>query len=86
MAYYYSAVYNDARSIAEYSHNNPDPAGNWREWVVDIELPFADDRQRLLTAKSKAITRAKQRTRRKSPASPLRKSLIFTTRNETGAL
>jgi len=51
----------DPVSLAEYSSSEVDPPGAWRDWMVEIALPFEVERERLDTQRAKAIRQQKAR-------------------------
>ena len=56
----------DPNALTEYGESEIYPPGDWRSWVVEIELPFAEDAQRLHKKRTKAIVTAKRRSRAKT--------------------
>ena len=56
----------DAGAIAAYGASQFYPPGDWRGWIVEIQLPFEADATRLEKEKKKAVVNAKRRSARKS--------------------
>ena len=56
----------DATAIAAYGAAEFYPPGDWRGWIVEIQLPFEVDATRLEKEKKKSVASAKRRSARKS--------------------
>ena len=61
----------DAASLAEYSEAEVDPPGAWRDWMVEITLPYEVERERLETQRAKAIRQDNIRKTVKKPTKSL---------------
>jgi hypothetical protein len=55
----------DAESLAEYADINIYPPGDWRGWIVEIDLPFQEDANRLQVTREKAQAKAASRRKRR---------------------
>ncbi len=56
---------NDADALAAYGVAEIYPPGDWRMWIVEIQLPFEEDATRLEKEKKRAVTNAKRRGAKK---------------------
>ena len=52
-------------AVAAYGAAEVYPPGDWRGWIVEIQLPFEEDAERLEKEKKRAITGAKRRASKK---------------------
>ena len=61
----------DTQSLADYGSSVLYPPGDWRNWIVEIHLPFEEDAARLQQGKKVAATKAKRSVaRKKAPTQP----------------
>lgn len=61
----------DANAVAAYGAAEVYPPGDWRGWIVEIQLPFEEDEARLKTSKKRAVASAKRRSAKKQAAPSL---------------
>ena len=54
-------------ALAAYGLADIYPPGDWRTWVVEIQLPFEEDATRLKKEKKRALTNAKRHATKKRP-------------------
>ena len=58
----------DADALTAYGAAEFYPPGDWRGWIVEIQLPFEEDEERLKNSKKQAVAGAKRRAAKKRAA------------------
>jgi hypothetical protein len=61
----YEPDMDDATALAEYSRSEVDPPGAWRDWMIEITLPYEIERERLQASRDKAIIESARKARGK---------------------
>lgn len=64
----------NADALIEYSKSSADPSGPWREWMIEILLPYEVERDRLESRRTKAIAQKEKKHTASAPATALAKS------------